>query len=110
MPTENFPRILKLAEVLKLTKLSAASLYRLARSDDRLKPFKLSTCASAWEAPKVESWLRERIAAKPGDAAKATTAARATEKMKRTAKAGVTPSMPKLQNSSILSGRILQFI
>lgn len=89
MQVETFPRVIKLAQVLELTKLSVASLYRLAKSEDRLAPFKLGERASAWEAPKVESWLRERIAAKPADSAKASVAARATEKLKRTAKAGV---------------------
>ena len=86
MQVETFPRVLKLAQVLELTKLSVASLYRLAKDEERLKPFKLGERASAWEAPKVESWLQERITAKPGDAAKATTAAKATEKMKRVPK------------------------
>lgn len=76
MQVESIPRVLKLSEVLGITKLSQASLYRLAKSDDRLSPFKLGEHASGWEAQGVEGWLRERIAAKSADSAKATGAAK----------------------------------
>lgn len=72
------PRILKLVEVLEITKLSQASLYRLAKTEPRLAPFKLGEQASAWVAEDVESWLLERIASKISDGIKATSHARAT--------------------------------
>lgn len=80
------PQVLKLSEVLQLTKLSHASLYRLAKQDDRLKPFKLAVRASGWEAEGISAWLEERIAAKPVDAVHATRAAQLTEMAKRAAK------------------------
>ena len=68
MEVITFPNILKISQVLEITKLSAPTLYRLAKNDSRLAPFKLGERASGWEAQKIKSWLDDRIRAKPAGA------------------------------------------
>ena len=68
METIVLPNILKISQVLVALKMSAPTLYRLAKEDARLRPFKLGERASAWEAAKVKSWLDDRIRGIPAGA------------------------------------------
>ncbi|WP_297813525.1 AlpA family transcriptional regulator [uncultured Methylophaga sp.] len=61
-------QLIKLPEVIKLTGLSSASVYRLAAAKKFPSPIKLSPGgrSSAWVAEEVQSWIDERIAAARG--------------------------------------------
>ena len=53
-------RILRRPEVLKLTGLSTASIYRLMAQGAFPKPRKLGVRAVDWVAAEVETWLESR--------------------------------------------------
>ena len=53
-------RILRRPEVLKLTGLSTASIYRLMAQGAFPKPKKLGVRAVGWVAVEVEAWLESR--------------------------------------------------
>jgi prophage regulatory protein len=55
------PRLLRLPEVLKLTGLSKAALYRATAAGTFPKPVKLTERSSAWVAGEVETWILQRI-------------------------------------------------
>ncbi len=54
-------KIIKLPEVMEITTLSRASIYRLIADGDFPKQVKLSTRACAWVEQDVLNWLNERI-------------------------------------------------
>ena len=53
-------RILRRPEVLRLTGLSTASIYRLMAQGAFPKPKKLGVRAVGWVAVEVEAWLESR--------------------------------------------------
>ncbi len=54
-------KIIKLPEVIEITTLSRASVYRLIAEGDFPKQVKLSTRACAWVEQDVLNWLNNRI-------------------------------------------------
>lgn len=56
-------RALRLPEVLRITGLPRATMYRWAATGRFPKPFKLGPRASAWDSMAVEAWLAERMQA-----------------------------------------------
>ena len=59
-------QILKLPEVVKLTKLSRASIYRLIAIGDFPKQFKLAKRSSAWLLEEVNGWLSSKVSNRDG--------------------------------------------
>ena len=59
--SENRIKIIKLPEVIEITTLSRASIYRLIADGDFPKQVKLSTRACAWVEQDVLDWLNDRI-------------------------------------------------
>ena len=55
--------LLRLPEVMRLTGLSRATLYALAKQKRFPRPIKLSERSSAWVESEVSAWIAERIAA-----------------------------------------------
>jgi len=53
-------RVLRVAEVMKLTGLSRTTLWKLARAGSFPKPVKLTGRAMGWKASAVAAWLAER--------------------------------------------------
>lgn len=64
MATPITPEFVRVRDVLRLTGLSRASVYRLAAAGGFPRPVKLSERSSAWVRCEVEAWVRERIAAR----------------------------------------------
>ena len=58
MTTET--EILKLPEVLVLTKISRTSLYRFIQSGDFPRPIKLGPRARAWKKREILNWIANR--------------------------------------------------
>ncbi|WP_404358074.1 helix-turn-helix transcriptional regulator [Methylotuvimicrobium sp. KM1] len=62
--TENLtPLFLRISEVVRVTGLSATSIYRLAESSEFPKPVKLGPRASAWRYTDLIEWANTREAA-----------------------------------------------
>ena len=62
--TAHSPRkLLRLPQVLDLTGLSRASIYRYVDAGDFPRPVKLGARAVAWRASDVEAWIEGREAA-----------------------------------------------
>ena len=59
--SENRIKIIKLPEVIAITTLSRASVYRLITDGKFPKQVKLSTRACAWVEQDVLNWLNDRI-------------------------------------------------
>ena len=57
-------RLLRLPEVLRLTGLKRASLYRDAQLGKFPPPIKIGVCASAWPSSLIEAWIAQKL---PGD-------------------------------------------
>lgn len=53
--------ILKIKEVKSLTKLSKASVYRLAKLGEFPSPIKLGERSSGWVSSEIEAWIESRI-------------------------------------------------
>jgi prophage regulatory protein len=65
-------QLIKLTEVIKLTGLSAPSIYKQAQQDKFPKPIKLNPPhgrSSAWVLEEVQQWIDDRIAASREDEA-----------------------------------------
>jgi len=58
---ENRTKLIKLPEVLKITTLSRASIYRLIAENRFPEQVKLSTRACAWVEQDVLDWVNDRI-------------------------------------------------
>lgn len=59
-------QLIKLPEVVKLSGLSASSVYRLASRNQFPQPLKLNPPhgrSSAWVLEEVQQWINDRIAA-----------------------------------------------
>lgn len=54
------PRILRLAEVMRITRLSKATVYRQIHTGSFPRPVKLGPRAVGWLAGEVFEWLAER--------------------------------------------------
>ena len=59
-------QILKLPEVVKLTKLSPSSIYRLINNGDFPKQIKLAKRSSAWLVEEVNGWLSSKVSNRDG--------------------------------------------
>lgn len=55
-----YPRTLRIKQVIQLTGLPRASIYRLMALSLFPKNFKLSTAAVGWDLADIELWLSER--------------------------------------------------
>ncbi|HIL03077.1 MAG TPA: AlpA family transcriptional regulator [Candidatus Thioglobus autotrophicus] len=58
---ETRTKLIKLPEVIEITTLSRASIYRLIADGKFPKQVKLSTRACAWVEQDVLNWLNDRI-------------------------------------------------
>jgi prophage regulatory protein len=58
---ETRTKLIKLPEVIEITTLSRASIYRLIADGKFPKQVKLSTRACAWVEQEVLEWLNDRI-------------------------------------------------
>lgn len=59
-------RLIRKAAVMRLTGLSAPSIYRLIKAGDFPRQVHLSASMSAWVADEVHQWIDDRIAASRG--------------------------------------------
>lgn len=55
--------ILRIHDVVAVTRLSRSTIYRLIQAGQFPKPIKLTERASGWQYEAVEQWLRDRISA-----------------------------------------------
>jgi len=54
-------QIIKLPEVVKLSSLSSASIYRLMKKGTFPKQIKLSVRSSGWLLSEIEEWIDNKI-------------------------------------------------
>ena len=59
-------RILRLPEVLRITGLSRASIYRLVRSGTFPPSVKLTARTIGWNSTDIETWIAARAATSKG--------------------------------------------
>jgi prophage regulatory protein len=52
--------VLRLRDVLQLTKLSRASVYRAVQRGEFPRPISLARRASGWKASEVQNWIDSR--------------------------------------------------
>ena len=57
-------RLIKIKEVIKMTSLSRATIYKYMADDSFPKPVSLGTKAVAWVEYEVENWIVEKIEAR----------------------------------------------
>ena len=57
-------RLIKIKEVIKMTSLSRATIYKYMADDSFPKPVSLGTKAVAWVEDVVENWIVEKIEAR----------------------------------------------
>ncbi len=77
-PQDDSPRLMRMPEVLKLTGLSHASIYRTPTFP---KPVRIGERASAWVAAEVCEWIEARIKQRDvGDKPRDPNADQATER------------------------------
>ncbi|MCH9739832.1 MAG: AlpA family transcriptional regulator [Epsilonproteobacteria bacterium] len=57
-------QIIKLPDVVKLSSLSSASIYRLIKKGEFPKQIKLSERSSGWLLSEVEQWLDSKVSAR----------------------------------------------
>ena len=57
-------RLIKIKEVIKMTSLSRATIYKYMADDSFPKPVSLGTKAVAWVEDEVENWIVEKIEAR----------------------------------------------
>ena len=57
-------QIIKLPEVVKLSSLSSASIYRLIKKGEFPKQIKLSERSSGWLLSEVEQWIDDKANAR----------------------------------------------
>lgn len=69
IPREQDSRLIRLPEVMHLTGMSRASIYRLAGNGEFPSPIKLSERSSAWLHAEVVRWIVERVVATRPEAA-----------------------------------------
>lgn len=63
--------ILRLPAVMKMTGLTRSRVYFNLKNDPSFpKPVKLSERATGWVREEVEAWIRSRVAARDGTAAR----------------------------------------
>jgi prophage regulatory protein len=56
-------RLIRIAEVQRLTGLGRSQIYALASKGKFVRPVKLSERCSAWPENEVRAWIEDRIAA-----------------------------------------------
>lgn len=56
------PEFIRIRDVMAMTSLSRASVYRLTAAGSFPKPLKLSERASAWVRTEVDAWVQAKIA------------------------------------------------
>lgn len=54
-------RLIKIKEVIKMTSLSRATIYKYMAENTFPKPVSLGTKAVAWVEDEVENWIYEKI-------------------------------------------------
>jgi prophage regulatory protein len=59
-------RLLKLEEVMKMTGLGRASVFKQVRLGTFPKPVKLGRRGTAWPLSEIQAWIRYRIAVRDG--------------------------------------------
>ena len=59
-------QIIKLPDVINLSSLSSASIYRLIKKGEFPKQIKLSERSSGWLLSEVEQWLDDKISTRDG--------------------------------------------
>ena len=59
-------QIIKLPDVINLSSLSSASIYRLIKKGEFPKQIKLSERSSGWLLSEVEQWLDDKVNARNG--------------------------------------------
>ena len=57
-------RLIKIKEVIKMTSLSRATIYKYMADDSFPRPVSLGTKAVAWVEDEVENWIVEKIEAR----------------------------------------------
>ena len=57
----NTMRLIKIKEVIKMTSLSRATIYKYMADDSFPKPVSLGAKAVAWVEDEVENWIIEKI-------------------------------------------------
>lgn len=57
----NNMRLIKIKEVIKMTSLSRATIYKYMAEDSFPKPVPLGAKAVAWVEDEVENWIYEKI-------------------------------------------------
>lgn len=60
-------RLLKIAEVERLTSLNRSDIYKRIKNDEFPKNVKTSIRAVAWIESEIEKWIQERIAQSRGE-------------------------------------------
>jgi prophage regulatory protein len=53
------PKLLKIKEVIKLTRLSKTTIYQMARDGQFPKPMKLGKRSSGWFEHEIESFIND---------------------------------------------------
>jgi len=56
-------RLIRLPEVMHITGLSRASIYRLSDAGTFPRPRKIGARASAWSSVEIDGWIAARLAA-----------------------------------------------
>ena len=64
--TRPVERLLRIAEVKRLTGLSTATVYRKIAARELPKPVALGAMARAWPLSEVQDWISGRIAVRGG--------------------------------------------
>ncbi len=53
------PKLLKIKEVIKLTRLSKTTIYQMAKDGQFPKPMKLGKRSSGWFEHEIEQWMQD---------------------------------------------------
>lgn len=56
-PNQLKPRLLRLAQVMELVPLSAATIWRKAKEGSFPAPHKIGANSTAWKADEIEAWI-----------------------------------------------------
>ena len=65
--TSDTDRLLRIREVLNITRLSRATLYLMINEGDFPPPVRLRARAVAWRASQVQAWMDTRPTATPSN-------------------------------------------
>ncbi len=62
MSQQNIPQLLNLQEVVKVTRLSRATIYRLISDGEFPHSVRVSARRVAWKKTEIVSWFDEKVA------------------------------------------------